>query len=310
MRISAFGLVVGMVIQFQSGFSQTAVSNDTMPTGPSISHVFLNIQVPTGDLNMWSSRMCGYSISEFRTSDPNLRLGLSSNINQYGHLTRNFSVDIENQLTAKAISPAEAVDDFGSKVISLQGYEEESFATLFLPDPSATTDLYLDLGRGITRLNLSDMSFNRVEIHSAFSDIHITYDAPNRVEMEKMDIHVAKAKVVLKNLEFAQAEMISVRNDMGETKATLGKGKPVNSTVFIQQGMGDCILRIHPDHPTKIVLKSGLFTDANLPDDFQELEAGQAIYVNQAYIKRAAGAPCTHVICNIDFGTLTVISQR
>ena len=83
----------------------------------------------------------------------------------------------------------------------------------------------------------------------------------------------------------------------------LGSHRFPGSTVFIQQGMGDCTLVINQDHPVKIVLKSGLFTTESMPPDYEEVEKGT--FVNQAF-RRYGESDATQIICNVDFGNISV----
>ncbi len=283
---------------------------DTLPTKDNVNHIFLNISIPTGEMYMQSSRICGSSISKLASTDPDVKHEMKVSHDPNGNVVNHFSLQVNEdaQLQAKSVTNQMTQADLGSQVLQLGNINStDTYRSVFNPDPSASTDVYLDLGIGRSRLDFSDLSLNNVMIQSAFSDVHVNYSLANRVEMEKMEIHAAKAKVVIKNIELARAELVTIMNDMGDTKLILGSDQHSGSTIYLQQGMGDCTLIIHPDHPVKIVLKSGLFTTSHMPDGFKKLDKNT--YVNQAY-QDANGDQATNVICTIDFGNISVFNGQ
>ena len=288
---------------------QTFLKVDTVPTQGSIHHMYLNIQIPAGEMYMQSSNMCGSSITKLSAPDPTVKHEFSTSVDPNGNLRRSISLKLDGSTRNAALSRGAVNADINPAMLQLtQSGDGKMYQSVYNPDPSTSTDLYLDLGMGRSRLDFSDLSLSNVEIHSAFSDIHLTYSSPNKVQMEKLDIHAAKAKIVLKNLECARADLVSIINDMGDTKVILGSHRFPGSTVFIQQGMGDCILVINRDHPVKIVFKNGLFTtQSKMPEGFEEVEKGT--YINQAF-RRHGENEATQVICNIDFGNVSVYGGK
>jgi hypothetical protein len=293
---------------------------DTLPTERDINHIHLNIRIPNGEVFMQSSNLCGSSITKLHTHDKQLKHRLEHSKDAMGNPIRTLHLEMHTpeELRTKNITQnvsGESSGDFSRQVFKFNNYgEHKDVRSVYNPDPSVSTDLYLDLGIGRSRLDLSDLSLNKVEIHSAFSDLHLTYNLPNRVQMEKMDIHAAKAKIVLKNLDMARANIVSIVNDMGDTKMVLGDGQYAGTTIYVQQGMGDCTLILHPKHPIRIVLKSGIFSSSTLPEGFTKagntfLNATGQLEVSQA--RREDREPrLTTIVCTVDFGSVSVFLAR
>lgn len=283
---------------------------DTLWADGIATHMYLHIEVPSGELFMRSSGVCGMSVSHFVAPDSQTRHRVERRRDRYDNEKR--MVFYHPQGPAPS-SPAEAQPLASSslrladQLSHLDTYTRESRCrSEYVADPTISTDLALNLGVGASRLNLSGLSLRNVVINSALSDVVIMYTSANQVEMEKMDIQVAKGDLLLKNLELARAELVTVRNDIGKTTLILGGATPAPSTVYLQSGVGGCTLIVDPDHPIRIVLKTGLFVSIEAAEGFEPQE--KHVLVNQAYQRHPERA--TSVICTADFGTISVIEHR
>ena len=96
----------------------------------------------------------------------------------------------------------------------------------------------LSIGRGHSRLDLSDMMINRLDMKSHFAEVFIQYNKPNRMSMEKMHVQSIQGKVVLKNLELARAELVTIENELDETKIMIGNGKALRLHRLCTTGYG------------------------------------------------------------------------
>lgn len=302
-KITSFFLIYPLALNLVAQSNQRV---DTLVTHPTSSHMFLNIEVPAGEVFMKSSGVCGKSVSRFFSPDPSVKSEMDESTDNQGNLVR--------KVRLKAPAPAESAPSptsaarmaFTEQMTSLDwSGNGTSSQSAFDPDPTLSTDLFVDLGVGSSRLDFSGLSLSNVSINSAFADVYVTYSSPNLVEMKEMDIHAAKANIVVKNLELAKAELITIQNDMGETKIILGKGQFSPTTVYIQSGVGSCTLVIDESQPTKLVLKTGFFSTVDVPESFSK--TGKGIYTNAAYKSHPDKA--TKIICNIDFGNISVMGQ-
>lgn len=276
-----------------SGFSQHAFKVDTLPTGRDVDHIMLSINIPNGESYIRASQICGKSIAKISCAEQSAHYNYHSYVDPNGNMHRKVS------LTASAArSDAAGLAPMANVCKSS-----------YLPDASTSTDLNMELGLGRSRLDLSGMMLNRVNIQSMFSDVHIDFNTQNKMRMKVMEIHAAKAKVTIKNVELARAEMISVQNDMGDTQLIFGSPVSSGEIVTVQQGMGDCTFVIHPGHPVRLILKSGIFNSPNLPAGYTKVSSPDGlVYINEALNKKA-GVRFTTIICKIDMGSITVLDM-
>ena len=283
--------------------AQTFHRIDTLPQPVGTAHTFLNVEIPSGETFFRSSGNCGTSLYQLSSLDSVAHYEVFSETDPHGNFLATIRLRQPDPQEASRSLTAAPNFRMTEKLTNLDTYSEpDAFVSEFNPDPSTSTDLYVDLGVGATRMDLSGMTLHNVSVNSAFSDVMIAYSSPNQMEMEEMDIHVASADVVLKNIEHAKAKLVTVRNDMGETKIILGAGQKPGSTIFLQSGVGNCVLVLDKDHPVELVLKTGFFSKVDLPENFTKTSKG--IYQNNI------GAPTrTKIICNLDFGNVSVMEQ-
>jgi hypothetical protein len=303
-KISLSALIVFSCIWVDA---QSTYQIDTIPTFSS-THMDLRIDIPVGEIHMGTSGICGASVSRVLTPDPQILQRVHTTIDPNGNLIRvvNYEHPRARQEQNSALARTAASDlRVSTNITDAEISAGESYKAEYLPDPSMSTSLYVDLGVGASRLDLSGLSLTGVDINSAFSDVTVTYSQPNLVTMEKMDVHAAKANLVLKNLEYARAEMITIQNDMGETKVIIGNGYFPGSTFFIQSGVGSCSLIIHKKQPVQIILRKGFFSSLELPESYQLVSKG--VYANEAFVTNPEKG--IKIICNIDFGNISVIEN-
>lgn len=286
-------------------------TSDTLWADGVATHMYLNIEVPSGELFMRSSGTCGMSVSHLAAPDSQMHHRVERRRDRYGneqrvvyyHPQRPQPLAAQRDRALSAPSSLRLADQLSH----LDTYtREERCRSEYVADPTISTDLALDLGVGATRLDLSGLTLRNVSINSAFSDVVVMFTSPNQMEMEKMDIHAAKGDIFLKHLEMARAELVTVRNDMGETTLILGGSRPAQSTIYLQSGVGGCTLIVDPRQPVRIVLKTGLFASVEVAEGFQVKE--KHVLVNEAYVRNPSQV--TTVICTADLGTVSIMEHR
>ena len=303
---ASFTLVYISLLPIQMVLGQSFFNIDTLHTDETASHMQLTIKIPLGEMFMESSGICGKSVTSLSGPDSMFFHQVKSEKKSSGAYDRTCMLEFPTPPTSPSISsPNSALlrlsDGSQAKAI----LPEKAYRTEFKPDPEIPTSLSLELGKGGSMLDLSDMSLNNMKINSAFSDVLISYDKPNQITMEKMDIQAANAKIVIKNLELALAKLITIQNEMGETKLFVGDKSFPASDIHINSGVGDCTLIIDRDQPTKLVLKSGIFSNVEVSEEFKP--HGKGTYVNQAYQKDPA--KCVKIFCTVDFGNISILSK-
>ncbi|MEM7372526.1 MAG: hypothetical protein AAF587_28155 [Bacteroidota bacterium] len=300
----------GLFFIASQGWSQPHIWSDTIDSGHILSHMYLNIEIPQGDVVMKSSEICGSSISRLTTPNEQVKHQIKTQTDQHGNHLRtvvlSFPEPAKQEMQAKPapnLRMAEQMTD-----ISLFG-ELKEITSEYFPDPSMSTDLYLNLGSGESSLDLSGLSLKNVSINSAFSDVLVSYTEANQVRMKEMDIHAAKANIKVDHAELANAELITIQNDMGELELILGDKQTVQSTIYLQLGVGSCSLLLSNSQPVRLVVKSGLISSVNIEEEtFEEKEKG--VYTNRAYEALADKKKATKIICNIDMGSVTVVGKK
>lgn len=310
-----FGLTLSLLIGWGWLPAQSSQRIDTLYSAVPQTHQYLHLRVPLGELYMRSSEECGLSIVRLLAPDSAVRHQIQQHIDEDGN-HRRFLALTSPGLTAKGANlrtDAGATLHFGADLSTLDRYgAPESFRSEFNPDPNLSTDLHLDLGVGASRLDFSGLSLRNVQVRSAFADVMIDYRAPNQIAMDEMDLHVTKGDIILKQPELARARLISIQNDMGDTKILLGDTQLPQTRITIHAGMGSCTLIVDAQHPTKVVIKGNLFSDQEVSGSF-EAQAGQ-VFVNEAYQTHCEhngkGCPhATHIVCNLDLGSIAVMEK-
>lgn len=286
--------------------AQTIYRADTIPTDESTSHIYLNLEIPVGEMYMQSSGTCGSSYSRLFAPDSFVRHQVITRTNANGNQFR--TIRLESTLPAQSVQPSPTARmRFTDQMTNLDVFSDKSaYKSEFLPDPSLSTDLYVDLGVGGSILDLSGLTLNNVSINSAFSNVVVTYSSPNQTAMKKMDIHAASADLTLKNLEMARADLITIQNDMGATKLIVGSGYKSQATVYLQSGVGSCTLVLDPRQPTQLTLQTGFFASVEVSHSLKELKKG--VYANKACEQNPE--KCMKIICNVDFGSVSVIQTE
>ncbi len=135
-------------------------------------------------------------------------------------------------------------------------------------DPLAPMAMKMNLGYGSARLDLSDLRMMALEIVSGAADVLISYTKPNAVPMKFLNVSSGMSKIVVRNLDWARAEQVSIENGIGDTKIVVGAEMKTKSTVHIGVGAGKCTLLVHQDAPLKIVVNGTVFSSAQIPDGF------------------------------------------
>jgi hypothetical protein len=288
---------------------------DTLYSTVPQTHQYLHLRVPLGELYMRSSGECGLSLIQLMAPDSAAHHQIDERIDADGNARLYLALDFPGLTPKGSNLRTDAAQTFrlGSDMTSFDHYGQPgSYRSEFNPDPNLSTDLHLDLGVGASRLDFSGLSLRSVFIRSAFADVMISYHEANQIEMQQMDLHVTKGDIVLKQPELARARLVSIQNDMGDTKIILGDDYLPQSTISVHAGMGNCTLIVDAQHPVKVIVKGGLFSDQQIESGFQTTD--NQVYTNQAFATHCqhGGKGCPHatrVICNLDLGSLTLMEK-
>lgn len=284
---------------------QTVQYRDTLtPTrAEHVNQMLLKMEIPMGETFVRASGCEGSAMYQLSVPDSLPHHAVEER--ESGNGTYSCTIKMtppQNNMGATASANLRMAD----QLTALNTYADpKAYIAAFCPDPNLNTDLFLDLGVGASRLDLSDLRLNNVTINSAFADVLVHYDKPNRQEMTQMTIHAANANVVLKNLEQARSRHVVVHNDMGNTKMILGKGYVPNSEIRVRSGVGGFTLVLDSKQAVELILNTGFFSEVELPETFKKISDGT--YINQAVQDSPDQRIKIH--CEVDFGKIVVIER-
>ncbi len=288
-------VLILMTLVYMGGIAQTYHEIDTIPTHDYFNHLFLKINSPSGNIMVNSAEECGNIVTQLKTRQQSLTQKHDKQRDSSGNVYLTYS--IEKNQHPQTFNARMAIPK------ALTSEEAESYLASYTGDPNIPTNLWINLGSGSSKLNLTNMTLNNLRVQSAMSNVHITYDAPNQTDMQQMEIHVASADIKLENIEFARANVMNIRNDMGDTDLYLGNGYKPSTNIHIMSGTGSCNIYIKRDQPAKIILRNGIFSHTEFKGQFQEISSD--VFVNMAY-KQKPDKACM-IICETDLGTIRII---
>lgn len=306
MQLRLFPLLGLITLNISNLFAQNVHRADTLilPGGEIVEHVMLKLEIPTGESFVRTSGCQGSAIYRLAVPDSQEHYKIETRQEANGTYICNLSLTppkpkgdpglASNLRLAEPLSNLETYTTSGE------------YKTFFCPDPTVKTDLYLDLGVGASRLDLSGLQLQNVNINTAFADVMVHYTKPNQIEMSQMAIHAASANVVLKNLAHARARQVTVHNDMGMTKLLVGKDYLPGGEITVRSGVGGLILVLDKSQAVEIRMKAGFFSEINMPaTGFKEISEGT--YINNA----VQNAPNDRIIIHleVDFGKIQIIEQ-
>ncbi|MEM9932727.1 MAG: hypothetical protein AAF824_03910 [Bacteroidota bacterium] len=305
--MKSYGILSTFLLMGASLVAQKYQKCDTIWTEAEVSHQFLNLNVPGGEFAIQSSEVCGQSLYRVLSNKEGSSFNISSEKDNKGNVFHTFhTLTSSQEMQAKSVGAAAMTQRVASRLAGWgdQEPEDTKLKTFFHPDPTFPTDLRLHLVSGKSDLDLSGLTLRNLFVNSATTDVLINYSQPNTILMNKMDVHAIRGDILIKNLEMSKAEVVSIKNDMGETKVVLGNNcEPVpGANVVISSGVGNCNLVISKNHPTKIMIHKGFFSSASMSEQFEKVKDG--VFVNSAYKKNPKQG--TTIICNLDFGKVFI----
>lgn len=303
---SALGLL-SFVLTGVIGFSQNAAFTDTIHSNPNFGLYEFKLHIPVGQtfISQCHTAKDGAIIRAAMPSREKMPLLIRDTLRD--KLTSTFAWGS----AAEGIQSANGSMRGGDPQRSVKGNmtvvdDPNNFLMELNPDPNVPVALNLHLGYGSARLDLSDLDVKSLNIVGGNSDIILAYKKSNRSVMQSMHINGGMSQIIIRNLEFARAEDIDIKNGMGQTKIILGSSMRQKSRMKLEVGAGSCLLLVSENVPVKIKLSSGFFSSVEIPDDF--VETGENIYVNMAYKSNPQEAMT--VMVDIGIGSFSLITFK
>ena len=258
-----------------------------IPSDPNFRVFGYDLNIPTGQTFIKKSTAEG--MSRLRTYSPknhskNMISSDTAGDRIYTHVSpascssRNSTVTHATTMRGVEIHHEFEMDHIGSAT------ESNKFIWELNPDPKQAMDLKMNLGIGSARLDLSDLSVESLQLFSGASDIYVSYDQPNRTQMELMELEGGMSKIVLRNVEYAHAKKVKVLNGMGDTKIVIGdKTSELHrpSNISVEAGAGSCLILVHENAPVKVVISDNLFSTVEVDEYYQK--AGDETYLSPSF---------------------------
>ncbi len=285
--------------------AQQTTMVDSFPSAPLCEHMYIQLTAQTGNIILASSDVCGLSYAQYDQTAQNQAV-IRTKMHRDGNMLRQIQVLDATMRPKSAETNLEPQNlRLAGRLIGEKEVSKTQHQVQYHHDPSLSSDLMMEFHEGAANLDLSGMTLRGVIIKSAFSDVAVRYQAPNQVDMSKIEIHAAKGDIILDQIELARAKLVTVKNEMGNTNLNLGQKTDETSAIFLQNGVGTCTLEIDPNRPVKITVMRGLFSSLEVDPGFKKLE--DDVYVNNAYDKQARQA--TIITCSTDLGSVVLKSK-
>lgn len=265
---------------------------ETFITNTATQQQQLKISVPEGNFSYKSSATVGKSF--YKANHDDFILSHKESAIAPGILFSSFI--FKNEMAARDVSmnPSEI---FGSS-------EANANMLQFGQDPNLTTDLSIEVIKGMLRANFTGLKITNAEIRGGNSDIMLDFTQENAVAMRQLNVHTASGKIVVRNLELANVNTSVLENNMGDVRLVIGTGGKVSGECKIVASMGKCELVIDDSQPVKIIIKKTAMVTVKIPTEYQKIS--ENVYANPAFIANKTGKSLT-ITCNKDAGSLEII---
>ncbi len=159
--------------------------------------------------------------------------------------------------------------DFG---FGLEGVEtDEGALDLRLP-PRVPTRLEMDVGAAEGLLDLGGLSLTDVRVTTGATDTEVTFDAPNRVAMERLRVEAGAASFRASGLGNARAREITLRGGVGDVTLDFTGNWSGDTRASVEMAMGSLRLVVPRDLGVQIH-REGFLTSMDAPG-FMNTEGG------------------------------------
>lgn len=129
---------------------------------------------------------------------------------------------------------------------------------------SVPTDLRIRVGAAESTMELGGVPLRRLRIATGASETSVSFDRPNPVEMEELEVKAGAASLEIRGLGHARARNISVENAVGEVTLDLTGRWSTDATASVKTGVGAVTLRIPSDLGVELDRRSFLSSFSGL----------------------------------------------
>lgn len=207
------------------------------------------------------------------------------------HFDHNFSKSLSGNIAKLNLSLEETQTEGLGKSISnsLFGENDEGsqkYWKVFLSE-NKPYDLNLNFGVGSAKIDLSNLSVEKLKIQTGGTDINVGYftDSYNAVEMDTFYVKVDLGSVVVKQLNYARSEHVIADVGFGNLYLDFSDQPQNNTKIKGRVGAGSLYIMLPSEEiPMKVTIKNSWLCSVKLPTGFKK--TGDYTYENEEYKNR------------------------
>ncbi len=286
-----------LLFAYSSLFAQVSKEAKTIVSEADMQHLSLNIRVNYGNLFFKGNEETGKSQFKMSGKNVNAMQDIKAKAGNLYEKQFTFTTDKDAMaakdvlaMTAQEVVPGAAADN----------------VVCYQHDVNVETQLNLEVLKGNGRVDLSGMRLSQANISGGNSDLMIDFSQQNKTLMKNMTLHTGMGKIVLRNPEYANAELITVKNELGDIRIVLGSSYKPGTNIVVQSTIGACVFVVDDAQPTKIILKTTAFVKNTLPATYTKIS--ENTYTNRAFTTNKTAKPVV-ITCDKDAGTIEVIEN-
>lgn len=287
-HFSFLSFVCFSVYLFAQGDVKTAIIN----TEAGVAVTSLQIHVPDGSFSLKASETAGRNSYKACGTDMEI------------NATSSMTGDIVNRkftFATEAATPKRVLPVSPNSIINSSPAKENMVA--YFTDPSTRTRMQIDIVKGSARVDLTKVKAEEVHIKGGSADLMVDINQPNTVAMKLLDLHTGMGKIVVRNPQFANAEVVNINNEMGDIRLVVaGNASNCHSKFVLKSTVGSTFIVIDQAQPVKIIIRKSALTTLTLPPSYTS--EGNNVYVNAAY--RKSHTEFITITCDKDAGSIEI----
>jgi hypothetical protein len=105
-------------------------------------------------------------------------------------------------------------------------------------------DLDLDFGAGEAQIQLGGLRLQRLDLSTGASETNVTFDRPNPIRADRIQINAGAAELEVRGLGNARADRVEFHGGVGSTVLDFSGAWQGNGAASVKMGIGSVVLRL------------------------------------------------------------------
>ncbi len=162
-------------------------------------------------------------------------------------------------------------------------------------------EINAEIAIGVGEFDLSHLQVRDLRLEAGMAEVSITFDTPNPISMERMDIEAGLGELNIEHL--GNASLRKMKLEVGLGKATLDFSGDLiqNFSATMEVGLGELEIRLPKGLPVKINCQCSFLSSVDF-DDFREIR--DDVYVSPSYDD---SKDCVQLDISVGLGSAEVI---